>query len=120
MGYYKAQLGDRPLVQTPMSRATDGYGSTDAEARINKSGQVALEQRQVLRAFIRHPGRTTKELSALEGLDRHMVARRAPQLAEIYLHKVAAPPGTPRDQREFRWHATELGKRVAQTMKADE
>lgn len=113
MGHFKSQLGDKPLVRTPMSRAGDGYGSTDAEARIMANGAVARDQRQVLLGFIKHPGTTTKELAELMGLDRHMVGRRTPQLAETFLHRMKPPPGTPRDKREFRWMATEAGKRVA-------
>jgi DNA-binding MarR family transcriptional regulator len=105
------------LVRTPRSRSTDGYGSTDAEARINRNGTAASQQRTVLRAFVRHPGATTKEIAQLEGLDRVMVARRTPELAEIYLHRIEPPPGTPRDQRELRWMPTELGKRVVEKMK---
>lgn len=116
MSYFKAQIGDKPLVQTPASRATDGYGSTDAEERINANGNRARNQRMVLRAFIKHPGATTKEIAQLEGLDRTEVGRRTPELAEIYLHRIKPPPGTPRDQRELRWTPTELGKRIAETM----
>ena len=120
MGYFKSQAMNQPLVKTPASRATDGYGSTDAEARINASGTRARDQRTVLRAFIKHPGATTKEIAELEGLDRYMVGRRTPELAETYLHRIKPPPGTPRDQRELRWMPTELGKRIAETMTKDD
>lgn len=101
------------LVRTPASRAKDGLGSADAEARINKNGKRARDQRQVLRGFIAHPMTTTKELADLTGMDRYVVGRRAPELAEYFLHKAEPPPGTAKGKREFRWMATEAGKRVA-------
>lgn len=123
MSIYKSERYLRtrkPLVQTPASRNTDGYGSLDAEERINKNGNRARDQRAVLRAFIKHPGATTKEVSVLEGLDRHMVGKRTPELAEVYLHRMKPPAGTPKGQRELRWMPTELGKKIALTMKKDD
>lgn len=113
MSIYKQTLPHRPLSVTPASRSTDSLGSVDAEDRINGSGTRASDQRKVLKAFVAHPGATTKEISRLECLDRVMVARRAPELAPVYLTRMTPPKGTPKGERELRWTPTEAGKRVA-------
>ena len=49
-----------------------------------------------------------------------MVGRRAPQLAEVFLHRIKPPPGTPKDKRELRWLPTELGKKIVSTLPKDD
>lgn len=105
-----------PLSIVPASRSTDSMGSVDAEEWINRSGKRAQDQRICLKAFVLHPGATTSEVAALEGLDRYMVARRTPELAPVYLTRIEAPPGAPKGQRELRWNPTESGKRFAAKM----
>lgn len=117
MSIYKQNLPYRPLAVTPASRITDSLGSSDAEDRINASGTRASDQRKVLAAFVAHPGATTKEISALEALDRVMVARRTPELSPVYLTRMKAPPGTPKGERDLRWYPTDAGKAMAERLR---
>jgi hypothetical protein len=51
-----------------------------AADKLEASGALQGQARRVLVAYLRHPGYTTAHLAAEEGLDRHMVARRASDL----------------------------------------
>jgi hypothetical protein len=84
------------LSKVPASRSTDNAASFRAEERQNKSGKRASDQHKALEAVRRYPGCTSKELAALTGLDRYMLARRLPDLHPVYLDRIDGPDG-------FRW-----------------
>lgn len=63
-----------------LARATDGHGSHEAADRLKNSGEHLAQKMQVLHAVRRFPFRTSKELAKEARLDRHMVARRLPDL----------------------------------------
>ena len=63
-----------------MSRRTDPDSSRQAARRHEQSGRLDSDRWRVLEALRRNPGASSKELAAREGLDRHMVARRLPDL----------------------------------------
>lgn len=75
------------LSRTPASRAGDPSSSHDAEAEINRTGQRASQQHRVLAAVRRYPGRTSAELARLTGMDRHMVAKRLPELEPLHVQR---------------------------------
>ncbi|MFW6340673.1 MAG: MarR family transcriptional regulator [Wenzhouxiangella sp.] len=64
----------------PASRRTDPQTSRGAEAEINATGERAKQQKVVLQMLHRYPGRTSRELATVTGLDRYLVARRLPEL----------------------------------------
>lgn len=67
-------------TRRPASRSRDRGGSLAAEEYLNLSGKRQDQLRRILLGFYAHPGTTTKQLAELTGMDRHMVARRAPDL----------------------------------------
>jgi len=73
------------LSDQPASRRTDNSASKAAEARQNASGRRASDQRKVLEAVKKYPGRTSKELAEIAGLERYMTARRLPDLLDAKL-----------------------------------
>jgi len=62
------------------ARNTDPETSHEAARELVESGAQAQQQAQVAAAVRRHPGLTSRELAFSAGLDRHMVARRLPEL----------------------------------------
>jgi len=68
------------LVRPAGARVTDPFTSEEAIQKLNASGERAAQCERVLRAVQQTPGRTSRELSVFHGLDRHMVARRLPEL----------------------------------------
>ena len=62
------------------SRTTDPASSREAAEKIASSGQLTRQCIVVLDALQRFPNSTSAELSEHAGLDRHMVARRLPDL----------------------------------------
>lgn len=70
-----------PMAGLPAHR-DDPPTSFAAARKIMSDGTRAKQKLDVLRAVIRHGGRTSRELAELTELDRHMVARRLPDLAE--------------------------------------
>lgn len=66
-------------VQTPAFRRTDPHTSELAAEAYTASGARASQQRAAAAAVARFPGKTSRELSALAGLDRHELARRLPE-----------------------------------------
>lgn len=63
------------------ARATDSSGSHEAADRIVRSGVQAQQKLQSEAAVKRHPGMTSMQLARATGMDRHMLARRLPELA---------------------------------------
>lgn len=73
-------------LTTPIARSSDPTSSHAAAAAITRDGTRGEQAAQVLAALLRHPGMTSRELAHLAGLDRYVVARRLPELAQ------ATPP----------------------------
>jgi len=66
-------------VQTPATKRHDPSSSHAAEREVTASGRRACQQELVTRLVQHLPGRTSKELANLAGVDRVMVARRLPE-----------------------------------------
>jgi len=62
------------------ARNTDPDTSHEAARDLVESGAQAQQQALVAAAVHKHPGLTSRELAFSAGLDRHMVARRLPEL----------------------------------------
>ena len=70
-----------PTNAAPIARNTDPSTSHEAADEITQSGKRANQKMLVLSLVRRFPLRTSAELSRLGNVDRHMVARRLPDLA---------------------------------------
>lgn len=70
------------LSRSPASATADPPTSHAAELEINQSGLRDRQALQVLEAVRQWPGRTSRELAAVSGLERHLVARRLPELRD--------------------------------------
>ena len=92
------------VVDAPASRHTDPRTSHQAEARLRKSGELGAQQRLVLEAVKRWPGKTAVELAALIAQDhsierdsaqgmrlRFTVSRRIPELIKADLVRRGRP-----------------------------
>jgi hypothetical protein len=108
-----------PLFEPrPRARRADPLSSHAAADELERSGRAEAQRRQVLAVLRRWPGSTSAELAALGGLDRHMVARRLPELYRAgYAERVSAGraclrwwPRVPR-QDEIRHPALSGGSR---------
>lgn len=73
------------------ARNTDPDTSHEAARDLVDSGTQAQQQAQVESALRQHPGLTSRELAFSAGLDRHMVARRLPELEAEGLAVHGAP-----------------------------
>ncbi|MDV3469036.1 winged helix-turn-helix domain-containing protein [Stenotrophomonas sp. C3(2023)] len=73
------------------ARNTDPDTSHEAGHELVESGTQAHQQAQVAAAVRKHAGLTSRELAFTAGLDRHMVARRLPELEAdgLVVHGVA-------------------------------
>lgn len=74
------QQGQLILDFSPSHRNTDPPTSAEAEAEITADGTRENQAKRVLRLVERHNGYTSAELAHIGDLDRHMVARRLPDL----------------------------------------
>lgn len=63
------------------ARSTDPHTSHAAAADLVASGALRVQHAKTEAAVIRHPGHSSLQLSALTGLDRHMLGLRLPELA---------------------------------------
>lgn len=92
------------IVDVPASRQTDPRTSHQAEARLRKSGELGRQQREVLEAVRRWPGKTAVELAALMAREagisehteqgtklRYTVSRRMPELIKADLVRRGKP-----------------------------
>lgn len=68
------------LFDPPLSRATAPASSFRAGVEVKRSGRLASQRRATFAAIRQHPGKSTKELADITGIDRYMLARRAPDL----------------------------------------
>ena len=65
----------------PAARETDPNSSHVAADLVHGQTNIAQRQRdEVLVALKNYPGSTSKQLAHLSGLDRHMIARRLPEM----------------------------------------
>lgn len=64
----------------PIASPNDPISSHLAASEVTVSGRRARQCQEVLAAVKKWPGRTSAELAQLAGLDRHLVARRLPDL----------------------------------------
>jgi len=67
---------------TTRARNTDPVTSFLAAEQAERDGTISRQAAEVLAAVERFPGRTSKELSKLSGLDRFAIARRLPELRD--------------------------------------
>lgn len=66
------------------ARASDPQSSHEAAETIESSGTANIQRQQVIDAVWKWPGRTSKELAALDGtLDRYQFGRRLPEAEEL-------------------------------------
>jgi hypothetical protein len=65
------------------ARSTDPLTSWDAADHMVRSGKAARQRAIVIAAVRDHPGCTSFELSRHCPLERHQVARRLPECAEL-------------------------------------
>lgn len=82
-----------PYLRHPKARRSDPISSHLAGTENERSGRAATQRDQVLRALRNQPNSTTKELAEMSGLDRHMVARRMPELEQRGLARGLRLPG---------------------------
>jgi hypothetical protein len=69
-----------PRVETPAARNTDPETSHEAAEAITASGVRHRQAKDVARAVRFYPGRTSAEIAALLMMQRHIPARRLPEL----------------------------------------
>jgi len=77
----------------PMARAADHDSSHAAADHLEASGAARAQRDQVLALVKRWPGMTSGQLARLSGVDRHMVARRCPELRSDGLVEAIKPVG---------------------------
>lgn len=92
--------------ETPASRSTDPESSREAEQHMNDSGERDRQRQRVLEAVREHSGLTTKHLAQRTGMDRHMVARRMPELERQGLVRRGPVVHDPDCGRQARTRAT--------------
>ena len=63
------------------ARATDPTSSHESAVHLIASGKQRAQHAKTERAVKLHPGVSSMQLAKLTGLDRHMLARRLPELA---------------------------------------
>ena len=75
---------DGMLMRGPVRAARNGeVTSIEAAERHEGSGKAAAHRSQVFAGVLEWPGRTSRELAAQIGMDRHEVARRLPELERM-------------------------------------
>ena len=82
----------------PMARATDHDSSHAAADKLEASGKAQAQRNLVLSLVQRWPGMSSGQLARLAGVDRHMVARRCPELRTEGRVTAQKAPG-----REISW-----------------
>lgn len=74
-------MSEQPdLFDAPRARRTDPLSSHAAADKAERDGTIGRQAREALRLVREFPGRTSKELSRLSGMDRYALARRLPEL----------------------------------------
>lgn len=69
-------------IASPAARNTDPLSSHIAAEEVTVSGKRAFQQQTTAAAVKRYPGKTSRELSVLLKLDRHMLGRRLSECEE--------------------------------------
>jgi len=88
----------RPMSDfVPNWRHSDPYSSEVAGTSIEGSGKAQHQRETALVAVATYPGRTSRELAEITGLDRYMLARRLPEL--LRFHKVSRT-----EEGECKWY----------------
>lgn len=72
----------QPLLWPPNASPTDPETSMLAGEAHEASGEAGRQREQVLAGVKKFPGRTSRELAQAMKADRHMVARRLPELRD--------------------------------------
>ena len=77
---------DQPFLnfEAPRSRRTDPPSSHRAAEDLQKSGGAESQRMLCLELVKKYPGRSSKQLSQLSGKDRHMIAKRLPELRDKF------------------------------------
>lgn len=81
-----------------MARASDHDSSHAAADELEASGRARAQREQVLALVRRWPGMTSAQLARLGAVDRHLVARRLPDLRSAGRITAAKIAG-----REIQW-----------------
>jgi hypothetical protein len=68
-----------------LTRQMDPWTSDAAIESLGKGGQLAEQRQAVLRALQQHPSCTSAELAVYMEVDRHLPARRLPDLRNLGL-----------------------------------
>ena len=84
----------------PRARRSDPLSSHRAADAI--APHLSGQRRAVWEALKRHPGRSSKELAEVSGLDRYLIARRLPELEQFGLVERVGS-----DSRDVRWFVRE-------------
>lgn len=93
-----AQLSLFTIPATASARVSDSPASHAAARRIERTGTAQSHRAVILAAVRACPGRTSKQLAQLTGLERHEVARRLPELRSdgaVYVAQIG--------EREMTW-----------------
>lgn len=91
----------RPLDFSPRAATRDPLSSHAAATEAERSGLIGRQCATVLALVRSTPGLTSAELSARHGIDRHVVARRLPDLERSGLVRRIEYGA-----RQVRWEAT--------------
>ena len=75
-----SDMYQKHLFGIAAARTTDNEASHVAAEQVESSGVADRQRDQCLVAVRNWPGRTSKELARLSGLERHMLGRRLPEL----------------------------------------
>ena len=68
----------------PRSRRSDPPSSKRAAEHLHRNGGAASQRMVCLELVKKFPGRSSKQLAELSGLDRHMIAKRLPELRDKF------------------------------------
>jgi hypothetical protein len=93
-----ADWEELPLFRPARARRRDAISSHLAADALEREKRDKKQLKQVLALVRRYPGRSSKMLATLGRVDRYMVARRAPELAEMGLIRRVEEKG-----EELKW-----------------
>ena len=84
-GVTSDMLEELPLFRFANARANDALSSHKAVDKLEKSKGMLYQRGLVLRLVKEWPGKTSLQLAQLGNQDRHLIARRLPDLAKLNL-----------------------------------
>lgn len=70
----------RTLFDAPLSRDWDPASSFEAADKLARSGKWRKQKAAVLKSLSENEGSTSAELAVIMAVDRHLTARRLPEL----------------------------------------